>query len=258
VLDLKGVVGGVVNKVISTFLLGLFGVSPMGSLVGAGIAELVSKLLRRLQERLGIAKNETIECLRNIVNTAKEASQYIDDERLRGVVEEAAKKWGWDVDTFRRFVKTVAGKTITEDEVKKMIEEALKRIEEELGKVRERVSGLPAGVEVFFINDFENGSVYPTVRLVDGELMVLGEYGYHEVVRTGSFGALASEVGRRLGAGSLVVLTGPKGVGKSTLASVTIWELLRSGEVGMVLRIKEPPEGEVVERFRSFIENFLG
>ena len=101
-LDLRGVVGGVVNKVIGAFLLGLFGVSPIGSLVGlvgAGIAEVADKSLRRLLERLGIAKNETIECLRNIVNAAKEASQYIDDEGLRGVVEEVASKWGWDVDT---------------------------------------------------------------------------------------------------------------------------------------------------------------
>jgi tetratricopeptide (TPR) repeat protein/polyhydroxyalkanoate synthesis regulator phasin/energy-coupling factor transporter ATP-binding protein EcfA2 len=256
-LDLKGVASDVVDKVVGAFLLGLFGVSPIGSLVGAGIAEVASKLLRWLLEKGGIAKNETIECLRNIVNAAKEASQYIDDESLSGIVEEVASKWGWDIDTFRRFVKTAAGKTITEDEVKKMIEEALEKIKEELGKVRERVSGQLAGVEVFFIDDVEDGLVYPTVRLVNGELMVLGGYGYHEVVRTGSFGALASEVGRRLGAGSLVVLTGPKGVGKSTLASVTIWNLLRSGEVGMVLRIKELPEGEVVERFRSFIENFL-
>ena len=256
-LDLKGVASDVVDKAVGAFLRGLFGVSPIGSLVGAGIAEVAGRSLRWLLERWGIAKNETIECLRNIVNAAKEASQYIDDERLSGIVEEVAKKWGWDIDTFRRFVKTAAGKTITEDEVKKMIEEALEKIKEELGKVRKRVSGQLAGVEVFFIDDVEDGSAYPTVRLVNGELMVLGEYGYHEVVRTGSFGALASEVGRRLGAGSLVVLTGPKGVGKSTLASVTIWELLRSGEVGMVLRIKEPPEGEVVERFRSFIENFL-
>jgi len=87
--------------------------------------------------------------------------------------------------------------------------------------------------------------------------MVLGEYGYHEVVRTGFFSTLTNEVKQRLGAGSLVVLTGPKGVGKSTLATVTIWNLLRSGEVGMVLRIEELPDGKVVESFRSFIENFL-
>jgi len=121
-LDLGSVVGGVVDKVVGASLLGLFGVSSIGSLVGlvgAGIAALASKSLRWLLERWGIAKNETIECFRNIVNAAKEASQYIDDERLRGVVEEVASKWGWDVDTFRRFVKTAAGKTITEDEARR-------------------------------------------------------------------------------------------------------------------------------------------
>jgi hypothetical protein len=41
----------VVDKVVGAFLLGLFGVGPIGSLVGAGIAELVSKLLRRLLEK---------------------------------------------------------------------------------------------------------------------------------------------------------------------------------------------------------------
>jgi len=256
-LDLRGTAPDVARGVIGAVTDALLGGGALVKIASAAIEALAGRSLRQLLVKRGVVKNEAVECIKDIVNSAREASRYIDDEGLRGVVEEVASKWGWDVDTFRRFVKTVAGKTVTESEVRKMIEETLEKIKEELGKVRKRVSGQLAGVEVFFINDFEDGSAYPTVRLVNGELMVLGEYGYHEVVRTGSFGALASEVGWRLGAGSLVVLTGSKGVGKSTLASVTIWELLRSGEVGMVLRIKELPEGEVVERFRSFIENFL-
>ncbi len=255
-LDLRGAAPDVVRRVVSAVVDALLG-GGLVKIVSAGIEALVGRSLRQLLMKWGIVRNETVECLKNIVDTAKEASQYIDDEGLRDVVEEVAKKWGWDVETFKHFVKTAAGKSITEDEVKKTIEEALKKIEKELREVRERVRGLPAGVEVFFINDFEDGSVYPTVRLVDGELMVLGGYGYHEIVRTGSFSTLTNEVKQRLGAGSLVVLTGPKGVGKSTLATVTIWELLRIGEIGMVLRIRELPDGEVVESFRSFIENFL-
>ncbi len=254
-LDLRGAVPDVVRGVIGAIANALLG-GALVKIVSAGIEALTGRSLRQLLVRWGVVKNEAVECIRDIVNSAREASRYIDDEGLSDVVEEVAKKWGWDVDTFKRFVKA-AGKTVTESEVRKMIEEALEKIEEELDKVRESVSGLLVGVEVFFINDFEYGLAYPTVRLVDGELMVLGEYGYHEIVRTSSFGALASEVGRRLGAGSLVVLTGPKGVGKSTLATVTTWELLRIGEAGMVLRIRELPDGEVVERFRSFIENFL-
>ena len=255
-LDLRSAAPDVIREVISAITNALLG-GGLVKIVSAGIEALAGRSLGQLLMKWGIARNETVECLKNIVNTAKEASQYIDDEGLRDVVEEVASKWGWDVETFKHFVKTAAGKSITEDEVKKTIEEALKKIEKELREVRERVRGLPAGVEVFFINDFEDGLAYPTVRLDNGELMILGEYGYHEIVRTGSFSTLTNEVKQRLGAGSLVVLTGPKGVGKSTLATVTIWNLLKSGEVGMVLRIRELPDGEVVESFRSFIENFL-
>jgi KaiC/GvpD/RAD55 family RecA-like ATPase len=208
-----------------------------------------------------------------LLRVAREVRNYLCDERpcderLEAVFDEVAYEWGLNIEEFAKTITNIANiaerKQLTEEEIKKIIndklesiEEALEKIEDELKKVRERVSGLLVGVEVFFINDFEDGLVYPAVKLVGGELMVPGDYGYHEVVRTGLFSTLTNEVEQRLGAGSLVVLTGPKGVGKSTLAAVTIWNLLRSGEVGMVLRIRELPDGEVVERFRSFIENFL-
>jgi hypothetical protein len=241
-------------------------------LLGAGVAvSLVSSLAGRFLEmvvgRWRKNKDEVIGGFARLVNAAREVRDYLGDERFESVVDEVAYEWGLNIEEFANTITNIANitaKQLTEEDIKKIIndklesiEEALKKIEEELRRVRERVGGLLAGVEVFFINDFEDGLAYPTVRLVDGKLMVLGEYGYHEIVRTSSFGALASEVGRRLGAGSLVVLTGPKGVGKSTLATVTIWNLLRIGEAGMVLRIRELPDGEVVESFRSFIENFL-
>jgi hypothetical protein len=167
-LDLRGAVPDVVRGVVSAIADALLGGGGLVRVVSAGIEALTRRSLRQLLMKWGIIKNETIECLKNIVDTAKEASQYIDDERLRDVVEEIAKKWGWNVDTFKHFIKTAAGKSVTEDEVKKMIEEALEKIEEELREVRERVGGWLAGVEVFFINDFEDGSAYPTVRLVNG------------------------------------------------------------------------------------------
>jgi hypothetical protein len=242
-LDLGGVVGGVVDKVVGAFLLSLFGVGPIGSLVGAGIAELVSKLLRRLLERWGIAKNETIECLRNIVNTAKEASQYIDDERLRGVVEEVASKWGWDVDTFRRFVKTAAGKSVTEDEVREMIEEALenikkelesikRNIEEELRKVESKIEGSKIGIGIFFLNDVENGLLYGNFIVEGGVPKIKTQLGTAknepeiDLVDTGKFREVAEDVFNRLTRGGRVVLTGPRGIGKSTLATYVAWRSL--------------------------------
>jgi len=236
----------VVDKVVGAFLLGLFGVSPIGSLVGAGIAEVASKLLRRLLEKGGIAKNETIECLRNIVNTAKEASQYIDDERLRGVVEEVASKWGWDVDTFRRFVKTAAGKSVTEDEVRRMIEEALKRIEEELEsikrnieeelrKIESKTEGSKIGIGIFFIDDVENGLLYGNFIVKGGVPKIKTQLGTAknepeiDLVDAGRFREVAEDVLSRLTRDGRVMLTGPRGIGKSTLATYVAWRSLLGG-----------------------------
>ena len=233
-LDL-GSVGGVVDKVVGAFLLGLFGVSSIGSLVGAGIAALASKSLRWLLERWGIAKNETIKCLRNIVNTAKEASQYIDDERLRGVVEEVASKWGWDVDTFKGFVKTVAGKSVTEDEVRRMIEEALKRIEEELNNVKTEVEGLLVDAKVFFIGGVEDGLLYGNFTVKDGAPRIKTQLGtaknelVTDLVDAGRFREVAEDVFNRLARDGRVVLIGPRGIGKSTLATYVAWRSLLGG-----------------------------
>ncbi|PLC68709.1 hypothetical protein B7L70_01765 [Vulcanisaeta sp. EB80] len=251
-LDLGGVVGGVVDKRVGAFLLGLFGVGPIGSLVGAGIAELVSKLLRRLLERWGIAKNETIECLRDIVNAAREASRYIDDEGLRDVVEEVASKWGWDVDTFRRFVKTAAGKSVTEDEVKKMIEEALEDIEEELEnikrnieeklrKVESKIEGSKIGIGIFFLNDVENGLLYGNFIVEGGVPRIKTLLGtaknelVTDLIDVGRFREVAEGVFSRLVRDGRVVLIGPRGIGKSTLATYVAWRSLLGGLGSVVL-----------------------
>jgi len=257
---LGGVVGGVVDKRVGAFLLGLFGVGPIGGLMGAGIAELVSKLLRRLLERLGIAKNETIECLRNIVDTAKEASQYIDDEGLRDVVEEVAKKWGWDVDTFRRFVKTAAGKSVTEDEVRRMIEEALKRIEEELEnikrnieeelrKVESKIEGSKIGIGIFFLNDVENGLLYGNFIVEGGVPRIITWVGtakdnlVTDLVDAGEFRKVAEEVFSKLVKDGRVMLIGPRGIGKSTLATYVAWRSLL-GSLGNVA-LNEPVDAVI-------------
>jgi len=259
----------VATQAVITGLSFLLGVGAAVSLVGS----LAGRFLESVVGRWRKNRDEVLGGFVRLVDVAREVKNYLCDERLcderfEAVFDEVAYEWGLNIEEFAKTITNIAniveGKQLTEEDIKKIIndklksiEEALEEIEEELREVRERVGGLLVGVEVFFINDFEDGLVYPTVKLVGGELMVLGEYGYHEVVRTGFFSTLTNEVKQRLGAGSLVVLTGPKGVGKSTLATVTIWNLLRSGEVGLVLRIRELPDGEVVESFRSFIENFL-
>ncbi len=155
-LDLRGAAPDVARGVIGAVTNALLGGGVLVRIASAAIEALAGRSLRQLLVRWGVVKNEAVECIKDIVNSAREASRYIDDEGLRGVVEEVASKWGWDVDTFRRFVKTVAGKTITEDEVKKMIEEALEKIKEELNKVK------ASNGSIAYINKSSIVSVVPT------------------------------------------------------------------------------------------------
>jgi len=234
---LPDIVRGVVSAVIDAFLGG-----GLVRAVSATIEALAGRSLRQLLMKWGIVRNETVECLKNIVNTAKEASQYIDDERLRDVVEEVAKKWGWDVDIFKRFVKTAAGKTITEDEeVKKMIKEALEKIEKELNEVKTKVEGLLVGAKVFFIDDVENGLLYGNFIVEGGvprirtRITTSKEELVTDLVNVGRFREVAEGVFSRLVKDGRVVLIGPRGIGKSTLATYVAWRSLLGGLGNVVL-----------------------
>jgi hypothetical protein len=234
---LPDIVRGVVSAVIDAFLGG-----GLVRAVSATIEALAGRSLRQLLMKWGIVRNETVECLKNIVNTAKEASQYIDDERLRDVVEEVAKKWGWDVDIFKRFVKTAAGKTITEDEeVKKMIKEALEKIEKELNEVKTKVEGLLVGAKVFYIYDVENGLLYGNFIVEGGvprirtRITTSKEELVTDLVNVGRFREVAEGVFSRLVKDGRVVLIGPRGIGKSTLATYVAWRSLLGGLGNVVL-----------------------
>jgi tetratricopeptide (TPR) repeat protein len=213
----------------------LLGGGVLVRIASAAIEALAGKSLRQLLMKWGIIKNETVECLKNIVDTAKEASQYIDDEGLRDVVEEVAKKWGWDVDTFKHFIKTAAGKSITEDEVKKMIEEALEKIKEELNKVKDEVKGLLVGVKVFFIDDIESGLFYGNFIVEGGVPRIKTLLGtaknelVTDLIDAGRFREVAEGVFSRLVKDGRVVLIGPRGIGKSTLATYVAWRSLLGG-----------------------------
>ncbi|MFP3240697.1 MAG: hypothetical protein RXQ94_06140 [Caldivirga sp.] len=240
-LDLRGAAPDVARGVIGAVTDALLGGGVLVSIASAGIEALAGRSLRQLLVRWGVVKNDAVECIKDIVNSAREASRYIDDEGLRGVVEEIAKKWGWDVDTFKGFVKTVAGKSVTEDEVRRMIEEALKGIEEELNKVKAEVEGLLVGAKAFFIDDVENGLLYGNFIVEGGvpRIKTLPGTAKNELVTNlvdaGRFRAVAEDVLSRLTRGGRVVLTGPRGIGKSTLATYVAWRSLLGGLGKVVL-----------------------
>lgn|GEM_PF-921168 len=221
------------------------------------------------------ARNKVAEGLAKLVAAAKEAAPHLDREELETVVDQVALEWGMDAPTFKVFVKNLAkmasGELVTREELRKeleklvgkeleerlkqLIEDHLREIEEELEKLRKSVEGFKIGVGLFYAHELEAGLLYPNFKVEKGRPVIASreEKGKveAELVTAGSFEKLAGEVVRRL-EGGFVVLEGPKGIGKSTLAAYTAWRALLNGQVDAILSVSKLEEGEA-----SRLENLV-
>jgi hypothetical protein len=106
------------------------------------------------------------------------------------------------------------------------------------------------------VGDVEAGLLYHNFVVVGGvprvKTRAAGGQGdvVVDVVTGGVFGRLAGEVLERLGRDGLVVLVGPHGVGKSTLAAYAAWLALWRGAADAVVSAEEVKTG-----FASALEN---
>jgi hypothetical protein len=164
-----------------------------------------------------------------------------------------------DVKTFKALVKNLAalgrdraaGRDLErlEEVVRREVEGVFKKVEDALREVKTQVSGLLAGVKVAFVGDVEAGLLYHNFVVVGGAPRVktraAGRQGdvVVDVVTGGVFGRLAGEVLERLGRDGLVVLVGPHGVGKSTLAAYAAWLALWRGAADAVVSAEEVKTG---------------
>jgi len=201
-----------------------------------------------------------------LVRRALEAEPYIDDDRYEAVVDQVALEWGMDVKTFKALVKNLAALARDraagldlgrlEEVVRREVDGVFKKVEDALREVKTQVSGLLAGVKVAFVGDVEAGLLYHNFVVEGGAPRVktraTGRQGdvVVDVVTGGAFGRLVGEVLERLGRDGLVVLVGPHGVGKSTLAAYVAWLALWRGEADAVVSA-----GEVKTGFASALEN---
>ncbi|MCC6003637.1 MAG: hypothetical protein LM590_04780 [Thermofilum sp.] len=221
------------------------------------------------------ARNKVAEGLARLVAAAREAAPHLDREELEAVVDQVALEWGMDASTFNVFVENLAkmasGELVTREELRKeleklvgkeleerlkrLIEDRLREIEEELNKLKSKVEALEIGVGLFYAGDLEKGSLYSNFKVEKGRPVIasLEEKGKveAELVTAGPFEKLAGEVVRRL-EGDFVVLEGPKGIGKSTLAAYTAWRALLNGQIDAILSVSKLDVGKA-----SRLENLV-
>jgi uncharacterized protein YeeX (DUF496 family) len=167
---------------------------------------------------------------------------------------------GMSYDEAKRALMDITGLSMEElerrvNEIERKIEELEKKIEELEKKIELTRQEAHAGIVTADVGEFAKGRIYPNVKVENGELRVRVEDGYHSIVRAGKFNELVNEVRDRLLKQGFVVVVGPKGIGKSTLAAAVIWGLFMNGDIGLVTHVDVLNEDNY-SRFKTFIENY--
>jgi KaiC/GvpD/RAD55 family RecA-like ATPase len=152
---------------------------------------------------------------------------------------------GLSIDELERRVNEIEGKI-------EKLEEELEKLEKNIELTRQEERAVIVTADV---GEFAKGRIYPNIKVENGELRVRVEDGYHSIVRAGKFNDLINEVRDRLLKQGFVVVVGPKGIGKSTLAAAEIWELFMNGDIGLVARV-DAIDSEKYPKFVTFVENY--
>jgi hypothetical protein len=229
------------TQAVITGLSFLLGVGAAVSLAGSLVGRFVEMVVDRWKKK----RDEVIGGFVRLVGVAREVKNYLGNEQFEAVVDEVAYEWGLNIKEFTDTITNIAniaeGKPLTEEDIKKIINDELKSIEEELNEVKTKVEGLLVGAKVFYIYDIENGLLYGNFIVEGGVPKIITWVGtakddlVTDLVDVGRFREVAKDVFSKLVKDGRVVLIGPRGIGKSTLATYVAWRSLLGGLGNMVL-----------------------
>jgi hypothetical protein len=229
------------TQAVITGLSFLLGVGAAVSLAGSLVGRFVEMVVDRWKKK----RDEVIGGFVRLVSVAREVKNYLGNEQFEAVVDEVAYEWGLNIKEFTDTITNIAniaeGKLLTEEDIKKIINDNLERIEKELNEVKTKVEGLLVGAKVFYIYDVENGLLYGNFIVEDGVPKIKTWVGtakddlVTDLVDAGKFRKVAEEVFSKLVKDGRVVLIGPRGIGKSTLATYVAWRSLLGSLGNMVL-----------------------
>ncbi|WP_202908706.1 hypothetical protein [Vulcanisaeta sp. EB80] len=237
-----------VNNYAKYVIGGLAATPLMGAASLAIISVLTYMAFKKEEENY---LKEIIELRRSLEGLRRRDGEFSELGEL--LVYRVAYAMGMSYEEAKEALMDIADLSIEELERRvNEIEEKIEELEEKFELFRQEV---PAGIVTADVNEFAKGRIYPNIKVKGGELRIRAEDRYYNIVRAGKFNELISDVESKLMGNGVVVVVGPKGIGKSTLAAAVIWELLVNGDVGRVARVDVLNE-ENSWGFERFLRNY--
>jgi hypothetical protein len=222
------------------------------ALMGAASLALVSVLTYMAFKREGEGYlREIIELRESLERLRRRDGEFSELGGL--LVYKVAYAMGMSYEEAKEALMDITG--LRMDELERRVNEIGKKIEELEEKFELFRQEVPAGIVTADVGEFAKGGIYLNIEVEGGELRICVEGQCYNMVRAGKFNELVSEIKDRLLRQGFVVVVGPKGIGKSTLAAAVIWELFMNGDVGRVARVDVLNE-ENYPGFERFLRNY--
>jgi len=221
-------------------------------LMGAASLAIISVLTYMAFKREGEGYlREIIELRESLERLRRRDGEFNELGRL--LAYRVAYAMGMSYDEAKRALMDITG--LGMEELERRVNEIEKKIKELEVKFELFRQEVPAGIVTADVAEFAKGGIYLNIEVEGGELRICVEGQCYNIVRAGKFNELVSEIKDKLLKQGFVVVVGPKGIGKSTLAAAVIWELLVNGDVGRVARVDVLNE-ENYSGFGRFLRNY--
>jgi hypothetical protein len=141
----------------------------------------------------------------------------------------------------------------------RLADDALRDIEERLDTIEIELQSVEGAFKVYGKGSFEsNAKAHPGILIKDNELLISGGVisgstsEPYKVVTTKGFDNLRDEVLKRLNDEGVVVLVGPRGIGKTTLATYATWTLFKEGRLRFMVNVENLEKGTEFTDFISY------